>query len=57
MAVTIKHFKVKEMKEVETSLSLPLEINIDELTPGWEENPKVLVQALWERGVSNIGKL
>ena len=49
MAVSIKHLKAKKMKEIATSLSLPLEIKIDELTPGWKGQLKGLVQVLWER--------
>ena len=50
MRGSVKHLKAKKMQEIATSLSIPLEIEIDEMTPGWQGQPKGLLQVLWERG-------
>ena len=50
MRGSVKHLKAKKMQEIATSLSIPLEIKIDEMTPGWQGQPKGLLQVLWERG-------
>ena len=49
MRGSAKHLKAQKMQEIATTLSIPLEIKIVEITPRWQGQPKGLLQVLWER--------
>ena len=47
----------KELKQIALQNNLPIEVQQQKITPGWEEKPKGLLQVLCEQGWINETKL